>query len=168
MGAYGNDLIVVGGLDSISNSSNEMWRTNPSTLNWQQLAAIPSSGRRGGVCFNNSTTIYYTTGIDQNNNRLKETWKIFNPTSINENIEKNNLLNVFPNPANEFINIFVENFDLTNATIELIDYSGKIIFQENITSNIIKLNTENFSTGIYVIRLTSTNKTLLSKISILH
>ena len=98
-------------------------------LIWQQLPSIPSSGRRGGICFNNSTTIYYTTGIDQTNNRLKETWKIINLTALDENRDVDEII-IYPNPANEFINININKFLMSVITAELIDSSGRIVKKE--------------------------------------
>ncbi len=82
---FNGSLIVLAGLDSIGNSYNDMWQFNLTTLGWQQLASIPAVERRGGMCFNSGSSFYYTTGINQTNTRLKETWKIINPTSIYKN-----------------------------------------------------------------------------------
>jgi N-acetylneuraminic acid mutarotase len=153
------DLLVLAGLDSLGKSYNDMWRINPSTLVWQSLDTIPDTGRRGGICFNSSTTIYYTTGIDQTNNRLKETWKVFNPTIINEN-DWNEKVNIYPNPANNFIDIET---DFKNCYFSVFDIAGQLILKEKIVQNKTRIGLSHYADGLYFIQFQSDDRMISRK-----
>ncbi len=64
---------------------------------------------------------------------------------------------VYPNPAKEILHI-----DLQNTTkqygFQIIDMTGKIIFNQSILNNKTEIDISNFSTGIYLIRLVNNNE----------
>ena len=69
---------------------------------------------------------------------------------------------VFPNPANEYITISnIDNFD----NILITDVTGKIIISKSLQqNNNMLVNCNNWSKGIYVLRLSNSEKTLTKKI----
>lgn len=85
-----------------------------------------------------------------------------NTTTVNIS-EINNELSIFPIPANDFVTINSSN--LINK-IEIFDISGKNILTQNSDSNNINVNTQNFTTGIYFIKIQTTNKTITKKMII--
>ena len=163
MNYINGELLVIAGLDSLSNSYNDMWKINPTELIWQELDTIPASRRRGGLCFNSATTIYYSTGIDLNNNRLKETWKLYNPTALKD-VHWNDEVNIYPNPANGFIEIET---NLINCTVSIVEITGKLISSEKIVQQKTYIELSNHSKGIYLIRLETGDKIITKKL-ILH
>jgi bacillopeptidase F len=76
------------------------------------------------------------------------------PVGIKEPIQLNQIL-LYPNPTKNLLNINFNNNDLTNAKIEIIDLLGKSIYHQNITSNSISLNIEEFSQGIYLVKFSN-------------
>ena len=60
---------------------------------------------------------------------------------------------VYPNPANESINITLNNGNET-VFVELIDVAGKVVLTKNCIGNSV-LNVADFARGIYTIRLTA-------------
>ncbi len=145
-------LVVLAGLDTFGTSHNDMWSFNVSSSAWQQLNSIPAAGRRGGMCFNNGSAIYYTTGVNQSNTRIKETWKCVNPTSITENYSLQSFT-LYPNPASEFIILECEVFKPTQfSTYTLFDNIGNEILQGAITEKKTRINLSSFSKGLYLIR----------------
>jgi len=162
------NLIVVAGLDSIGNSYNDMWQFNLNTLAWQQLASIPAAERRGGMSFNSSSTLYYSAGINQANTRLKETWKVLNPTSIPNN-DLNARITIYPNPAVNQITvdfetseINIDNIILRNAVGQIFKaYDSKII-----TKGVIQYDVSNLQGGFYYLTLQSYNQNIIRKIII--
>lgn len=165
--SYMNEkLIVMAGLDSISNSYNDMWQFDLNTFEWQELASIPAAKRRGGMCFNNSTTLFYTAGIDQSNLRLKETWKVFNPTSIPENDFKKKVI-VYPNPTRSEINI---EFELGENIIDYISVQNargqivKSINEIDSNSGVFQVDLSKFVSGLYFVRLHCKNEIIIKRI----
>ena len=88
---------------------------------------------------------------------------VYNTTSIKENINSN-LLNVYPNPAKNFI---VLSGSIKGGVIELINYTGKIIKSNKIDHlNGYKMDVSDVADGVYFIRYHSNNKSEFKKIII--
>ena len=86
------------------------------------------------------------------NSEYAEATAVFmNPQSIEENSQ---IINVFPNPTSEYINIeSVNNID----EIRIFDIQSRVVFFENINSKTKKINISNFSTGVYITEIVSNN-----------
>lgn len=69
-------------------------------------------------------------------------------------INETNLLlfNVYPNPANDLITIDA----LTNGTVELLDFSGRLVKKMEVEHGLNQFNLLNFATGTYTIRMIGT------------
>lgn len=59
------------------------------------------------------------------------------------------IVELFPNPTNKNVTIVIKNLR-TPLIFNLLDLSGKIIFNENIINNITNLNVSDLSKGIYL------------------
>jgi len=78
--------------------------------------------------------------------------------SISNNLKTESAnVSVYPNPANDFINIKLSTRTIGNVTIEINDITGKVItsMQVSNTKDAITINTQNLQTGIYFLRVTS-------------
>ncbi|MPL80609.1 hypothetical protein SDC9_26510 [bioreactor metagenome] len=76
-------------------------------------------------------------------------------------VDKSNLLKVYPNPANEFITIeYNAGSEENQLMIEVIDEKGRLVYNTNLTRRIdqIIIDTRNFKSGNYIIRLVSGSK----------
>ncbi len=65
-------------------------------------------------------------------------------------------INVFPNPANDYINVSIDLKNAEKLTINVVTTTGKLIFIKEtalIKSNKTILNTSNWTSGIYFIRI---------------
>jgi hypothetical protein len=123
------------------------------SLKWKKLNSLPSTGRKGGVCFNNNTTIYYSTGIDHENIRLYETWKCDNPNEIKELSESQKIL-IYPNAISELIILEIPNFTSNQSSkFTLFDNFGKKILTESITGKITEINLSKLSQGFYLLKV---------------
>jgi len=92
-------------------------------------------------------------------------WK--NDTGINVMSTTNESLNsfkVYPNPASKEINIEVENS--SNYSISLTDFSGKLIYSQSFDTYKIKINTEQFPKGTYILSVKTKEKNYTNKIII--
>jgi hypothetical protein len=68
---------------------------------------------------------------------------------------KNNLL-IYPNPASTEINIALKNSSVTVQTIELLDVSGKLIYQINkpiLQNNLFSVPVSAIADGIYLLKI---------------
>jgi len=82
-----------------------------------------------------------------------------------ETIESN-LLNVYPNPTSNNINIQCSNLN-SEASIELINLNGQVFYSSEITSDQLKvIDAKDYSPGVYLVRIIFDNKSEIRKVII--
>lgn len=89
------------------------------------------------------------------------------PVGLSENTietkQVNNLFNVYPNPSNQFTTIELLGKNV-NASLELLDISGKLIQIEEFKSQLMTLNVSSLSQGVYLIRLINDSQVQTKKL----
>jgi len=87
------------------------------------------------------------------------------PSNIN-NIESNNQISIYPNPANDFVIIDFQNFSENVNRIVLCDIQGRQIYSENFTAftKTINLPLKSISNGIYFVEIYSAKGVLTKKL----
>ena len=78
-----------------------------------------------------------------------------------DQIKQKNTLN-YPNPFSDFIEISLDNNDVSEVIIS--DISGKIVFSRKFNEKLIKINVDSLSTGSYILSLKNNNKVLNKQI----
>jgi N-acetylneuraminic acid mutarotase len=156
-----DDLLIFGGIDSLGNSYNDLWSFDLDALQWNELAQLPASPRRGGMGFTGQYAFYYTCGINQNNSRLKETWKIDYATLLKHETLVKNIL-VYPNPFKDLLTIELPE-KAQSIEIQLINTMGEIIYTANISSN-TNLSMQHLPNGIYFLKMGYESKWVYQKI----
>lgn len=78
----------------------------------------------------------------------------------NDSFNLNNKIAIFPNPANDFININ-SNYNITKTEIQ--DLNGRIISSENHNSENIVLEINQFSKGVYLLKIETQNGISIQK-----
>ena len=73
---------------------------------------------------------------------------------------------IYPNPAKDNINISLGKLSSFNNLISIYDVNGKLISQKNTSLYIETIDTSNFSSGIYALRVENEKYTFIKKISI--
>lgn len=87
------------------------------------------------------------------------------PTNL-KNVELNTgSLTIYPNPANEMVSIFTES-NTSNSKIEIYNTVGDLVTETVFNGNKITVNTDNFSAGIYTIKLVSGANSISKKLVI--
>ncbi len=100
-----------------------------------------------------------TIVIDVNDTKWIGTWQglaVFNesgiPNSVNENIKSIDLINIYPNPSNDFINI--ELFSGMNISIvEIVNIQGKLVKIHELKTNKKTIDIRDLSDGMYIIKM---------------
>ncbi|MBK9191507.1 MAG: T9SS type A sorting domain-containing protein [Crocinitomicaceae bacterium] len=162
---FEDDLLVITGQDSNGNSYNDLWRYNLTAGSWDELNSIPADGRRGGISFHSSSAIYYSTGINQSNIRIKETWKNENPLTADP-IEINSHLTLYPNPADNFFSIFGPQQSV-NYKVQVYSISGELLMEGNAGSE-NSFDCSNLPNGFYTIFISTPGSVNCSKLIICH
>ncbi|MEP6949807.1 MAG: lamin tail domain-containing protein [Ginsengibacter sp.] len=79
---------------------------------------------------------------------------------------RNYLVVISPNPAKDFINIFLTKNSNSPVTIQLIDINGRIVSSINTNDVSIKMNVQKLSSGTYFVKVIAGNNVNTQKISI--
>jgi hypothetical protein len=92
-------------------------------------------------------------------------------SSVQTDLTEDNSVFVYPNPANDKVNIDLMFSKEMNTKIVLIDLLGNIIqtLDEGVYSkHRIVMETGNLAGGMYLIRVETTDKTVQKKLSVIH
>ena len=84
-------------------------------------------------------------------------------TTVNE-MAGNNGFSIFPNPANDVLQIRLQNESITPYQFKILNNLGQEVFKSTITSQNQSINIRDFSSGIYFIEATINNTVLRKKI----
>ncbi len=94
------------------------------------------------------------TGVYSTN--ITSIYDVF-PDLVSINEADKTPFSIYPNPANDVVNIDLEENKEWDR-LQLIDVSGKVVIDKNITSNSITLNTSELDRGVYFINLIGEQK----------
>ncbi len=113
------------------------------------------------VTFNGKVIIEAKDGNDEFGSELWLYDPEFEPLSIHSNETGN--INIYPNPANDFLIIKTGITNFFNTELSISDLSGYILYTQNISSPEILLNVSNYAQGMYIISITENNVSYYSK-----
>jgi hypothetical protein len=94
------------------------------------------------------------------------------PTSVNEN-QNNISFNVYPNPASGQINVSWNQAEQSIISLQITDHLGQIVFNADpqiMTSGIHSMNipSNQFSNGVYFIKMQGENSNVVKKITVMN
>ncbi len=76
---------------------------------------------------------------------------------LEEMIQIDLILSVYPNPTSNVLNLKVENYDLRNVSCLLYDMNSKLLDEKKVTDNLTGIDMNNFSTGNYFLKVIDNN-----------
>ena len=104
-----------------------------------------NSSATGGN-YNSSVGFLYASGI---------------ATGIGEINRNNQIISIFPNPANEIINIEIKSQKIKSFNAEIYNIQGKLIFLIQYKSIAINIDISDFTNGLYMINLKDDNGNII-------
>ena len=119
----------------------------PYSYTWDGNTGSQTSETAASLC----PGIYSVTVTDSIGNQTFVFANVAEPVGIHETTERNQKLEIYPNPANNEVLLTweLQNQD-ENAIIRIIDIRGKVIFEEKIRNKgNRKMNVSTLSTGLY-------------------
>lgn len=123
----------------------------------QSYSSTVSSAARG-LLVANGLMVYDEPYLDPD---LSKSSEVINPAK-NSVKPTESLLKVYPNPAHDFITIeYNTNNDKANVVVEVSDESGRKVYSQQLIRQLdeIILDTRNFKSGNYIVKLVVDNKT---------
>ncbi|MEO7561463.1 MAG: M1 family aminopeptidase [Ferruginibacter sp.] len=129
----------------------------------QQKTIIVDNKFNGEVFFKEIGFIADTVIIDP------EYWLITkNNTSkkVNDNIKGQDIVQVFPSPFLNNVNIYLRNFNAHKADLKIFDSRGAIVYKRSInvnSSSFTEINTQPFARGIYILKIEAGNSVKFAK-----
>jgi hypothetical protein len=190
------DLVPIGGLSLNINLDNSVSSNTPiimdaGTKYWLTVAVV---GGTGGFAIGTDYYSDYTANLAFNysqGNPLNNSTGMFgggfanagSPSialittlkpaigaGINDAIKAKDLVNVYPNPTSDIINIDLKlQAQANNLTIEIIDITGKVITsiaRNNVTSSKCQYNTSKLSNGTYFVKVNTENGVTQTKFTV--
>jgi len=86
---------------------------------------------------------------------------LFEKNTSNINLNNNNSVTIYPNPVKNFL--YIESKNNSFANVKIISVSGKICFSSKIENKKAQINMSEFSNGIYFVKLTLNDGSILNK-----
>jgi hypothetical protein len=116
--------------------------------------------RATGLLLDNNGKIL-VTGLTGTNSTLQTAFSRYTLQNLSISDLNNQIINVFPNPFNEFVNINTSNLDIKDFKLELFDILGKRVdFKQN--GNTLQI--ENAQKGNYFLKVTNNFETQTIKL----
>jgi PKD repeat protein len=99
------------------------------------------------------------TIIDNNGCRNDSSYKVYIPffSSVGD-IDKNSNLQLFPNPAHNFVRLELNNGLLSGSTIKVYSSTGELSFEEVANSSKMGISTRQWKSGVYLIEVETEDK----------
>ncbi len=79
---------------------------------------------------------------------------------INE-LNINNTFKLFPNPANEYLNILLNNPDEKELVVNIINAFGQIVMQQQLNTDNLKISTSKLVKGLYIVEISDQQNNFL-------
>jgi len=89
-----------------------------------------------------------------------------NITSSKTINRENANINIYPNPAKDFVFIELPNKILKNSKIEIFNSIGNLVYKNEYLQSKMRINLSDFNSGIYFLKYYNTNKQITKKIVI--
>jgi len=146
---------------TISQNGDTLFSSVPTGNQWYGLNQGLIPGATGNYYVVTTEDTYYVIVVDANGCSAASNTIHVNPTNITQN-SSFNFITIIPNPASNYAIVNVGN--LQNVKIQLISADGKIISENNVLENSFKLSLKGLSTGVYTVRIITSDKVLNQKL----
>ncbi len=177
---YFDDVSVIESNSKINAGNDTTIAVGDSVLLGKSIEGLPVQWYdiQGNLLANSSeiqvhptTTTSYVVKMDLCGFVSYDTVKVkVGDVGISNLLINNPSLSIYPNPANNNINIILPSDNVATYQIECCDIQGKVINTVMISSNNAIMNTTTFTNGIYILRITNvaTNEKNYKKVIIQH
>jgi len=115
-----------------------------------------------GKPINAQTIDIKITATDMAGESVSDIFELTVLESLNISRNNNVEIEIYPNPASDFI--FINLNKIKNTNLKITDVNGKTILEKNIVSNETKIDISKFALGTYFIKIQNETETFIEKI----
>ena len=136
----------------------------PYTYSWSNGAI--TTGITGLAPGTYTVTVNDSKGCQSNANAV-----VSNLTGIAWTSENTPKISLFPNPANNLINVVVTTKQAVSGRVEVVDMTGRIVYSSLVTINgqyNLPLNVADFSAGVYTLQISSDSQSAHERFEVAH
>ena len=107
------------------------------------------------------TTLYIVTGTNACGTASATVVQNVSPCTGLEETFNSDAVSIYPNPANEYINIAIPASLTTNTTlVEVTDALGKLVMKETLNTDVTTIRLDRLEDGVYFFKVISNNQTV--------
>ncbi len=135
------------------NTNAESWniRYRSQNSDWTNVVANTNNYTITGLTPNTTYQMQVQTNCGDGNLSQWSATITQTTTGLNSYLENN--ISLYPNPANDYIDVRVDELNVTN--MEVYDVYGKLINTVNVIDNPTRINVSGLATGMYFVRVTT-------------
>lgn len=122
------------------------------TYQWKSCADSSDVAGATGATFEPAQSGSYFVMVTDGNCTTNSACVTVNFTSVNN--QEFAGINIYPNPVNHMLNIENSN---TIKSIEIVSIAGRVVYNATVNNKTIKVNTTDFSAGVYFVKLRTAN-----------
>ena len=132
-------------------ASAGMSASGGSTFVWSPAASLDNANNQNVVANPTQTTTYTVVGTDASGCSDSTTYTITVDSCLSVTEQEMINWNVYPNPVNTILTV---DFPETISLIEILDNSGRVVYQ---SKTIEPIQTAGFTNGVYTVRVSATS-----------
>ncbi len=158
---------VAPGLDPFTTPGflKDFWEYDKTANHWTQKTNVPNPARGYPVSFAIGNKGFFGLG---NSSSFYNDWWEYTPdttTGITDIQSSINDIQLFPNPAKDFIKVSINNKQQKTAVkkIAITDAVGKTVYSSTIESNEIEMDVRQFAKGVYTIQVNDGKQSAVKK-----
>ena len=128
-------------------------------------STIPASGGNasatGGTVSYTVGQTFYSTNSGTNGKvhpGVQQPYEISVVTGIEDASGISLEMLIYPNPAKDFINLIIENFEIDNLSYQLYDINGSILKKDKVVDNETSISMQDLKPSTYFIKVIQGNK----------
>jgi len=133
----------------------------------QAQNSIPASGGNasgsGGTVSYSIGQVVYTNYTGTNGSvaqGVQQPYEISVVTGIVEAKDISLEIDVYPNPATDFVKLKIENYEVKNLRYQLYDINGSLLKDNKVEGNETSISMQNLLPSVYFLKITDNNKVI--------
>lgn len=89
------------------------------------------------------------------------------PLGINNEV-LNVVMNIYPNPANNEVNVFIQDMNATDAELAVYDMYGKQVYSAPVQQMLTTINTAEYAAGNYLLKIAANGKAVYKRLVVVR